>query len=701
MGQFQADLYADPQINNDHKYRNAPYVRGTEKASRIAVSNGNFSNKNLWENNSVELGVSWRTAQESNYIVITHSITDPEDPDNIIPWTKIAGEISSTEYINDNNCNIAFIVDAYTSAQMTKDLRGDFFTNAMGLCVRTHLTYPLENSANCLPEPFSGSDTSSAEFLASDAPMSWYLNEDIKEKWHIDNVGDDVIANGYCFVLWISNFAATTIKRCGGVVEPWVLNACAPPNPNNIYEATKAGGFIDYSLKTTMLWYGSYATGFPTVWDDLEAMNTFIHRILNTVGQEIRLEPYGLGSLSSVTKWATIQDGYFTSMGKTQYDKTDPMKQTQIITSDDIFRIQILPRYVAEHAQEKQKLEVHLIDVHYGLDNFNPMKDERDTVLPDGTVLHDYSKSKIMQFPYWWFQCVTNIGNTIDIMPQTKFIPLQNQVEEKDYIWDFMLKCQTRFIGGNNPRLMLSILDYTNSIDDIGDDKEWVTIWEFPSIPWQSNVSSEQQLQELALNMQSTANIYNSIIGESVNKKGLKYGYYSKFNTLVSDPKASAQGTFRGVGSMFGSGFRIAENVVNAGAGATILPKYMLDAEINQMNASGSANAIIGSSPTTIIGAGSIGALLTSPIKIIRRGYTDSELFGFARFLDRYGQSTYAYLNPITNAGDILGGNAEISEFGGKTYYEYHDIDIEGTMPVLFKNKIASLFITGVYLINE
>lgn len=127
----------------------------------------------------------------------------------------------------------------------------------------------------------------------------------------------------------------------------------------------------------------------------------------------------------------------------------------------------------------------------------------------------------------------------------------------------------------------------------------------------------------------------------------------------------------------------------------------MLDADINQMNASGSANAIIGSSPTTIIGAGSIGALLTSPIKIIRRGYTDSELFGFARFLDRYGQSTYAYLNPITNAGDILGGNAEISEFGGKTYYEYHDIDIEGTMPVLFKNKIASLFITGVYLINE
>ena len=107
MGKFQADLYADPQINNDHKYRNAPYVRGTEKASRIAVSNGNFSNKNLWENNSVELGVSWRTAQESNYIVITHSIADPNDPDTIIPWTKIAGEISSTEYINDNNCNIS------------------------------------------------------------------------------------------------------------------------------------------------------------------------------------------------------------------------------------------------------------------------------------------------------------------------------------------------------------------------------------------------------------------------------------------------------------------------------------------------------------------------------------------------------------------------------------------------------------------
>ena len=245
---------------------------------------------------------------------------------------------------------------------------------------------------------------------------------------------------------------------------------------------------------------------------------------------------------------------------------------------------------------------------------------------------------------------------------------------------------------------MLCLEDCTDTFGSVsaGTANEWVTIWEFPSIPWEHDVSSDQQLQELALNMQTTANIYNAIIGESTKK----YGYYSKFSNATADPTAQQQGAFDAMGSILGSGFRIAEKVVNAGANSSFLPKYMLDNDINQMNASGSANGIIGSSPTTVIGAGSIGALLTPPIKIIRRGYTNGELFGFARYLDRYGQSTYAYLNPITNAGSIFEGNASVSEFGGKTYYEYHDIDIEGTMPVVFKNKIASLFITGVYLIN-
>lgn len=693
MGVFSAELYADPQIKGNVKYRNSPYVRGTVKATRIAVSNGNFSNKDIWADNSVELGISWVTAQESNYIVITHSITDPNDPNTVIPWTKIAGEIVSTQYINNNNVNISYLVDHYTSAQLTKDLRGDFFTNAQGLCARTNLTYPSESTANLQPEPYAGGDIKQV-----DGVMSYQFANEICSKWGL-SMANDILNNGFCLIVWISNFAATTITRNGGTVTPWVANACTSPPPQSIHTTTT--GFVQQNLESTYIWYGSFSKGYPTVWTDITAMNNFINGILNTVGQEQEIPADGYGSLSN-TRWAIIQDSYYTSMGDPD-SQTEPLTQTQIITSDDIFNIQIVPLQVATSYQRAQKIESHTYDTGFGLHNFNPMKDERDTVLPDGTIVQDFSKSKLMSYPYWYHTLITNIGNEIVLLPQTKLLP--TSIGSPSYLYNFQYEYLTRFIGGDKPRLMIAIVDSSDIYGTIvnGSGTEWNTIWEFPNIPWQSNVDTEQQLQAISSALNRTSQIYSSIIGASVKGTGFMAGYRSGTNGAgdsggTMDATSSMKSGFQSLMSMSGAGWGMIADAL--GVRGAFTAKYKDDAQVSQDNMKASANNIVASNPHVIVGEDSIASLLSPPVKVLRCGYTDGELFGFARYLDRQGQSANIIINPITNAGDVFSGNASISSVGNKTYYQFYDMDVVGTMPVFFKDMIAQMFIGGVYLIN-
>lgn len=687
MGVFQADLYADYNLKPNVKYRNSPYVRGVVKATRIAVSNGNFSNKDLWADNSVELGVSWVVAQESNYIVITHSITDPDDPNNIIPWTKIAGEIYSTEYVNNTNVNISFTVDHYTSAQLTKELRSDFFIEAVGLCARTNVTYPSESCANQLAEPFSGGDMKTV-----DGYMSYNMASEICNTWGL-SMSNGIIENGFCLILWISNFAATTVARCGGTITPWVANGCSAPPANTV--VTSNANFIQPNLESSYQWYGSYSSGYPTVWTSITALNTFVNGILNTIGQEKTLQPWGLGSQSSITKWAVINDSYYTSMGNTYYDQTEQMKQTKIVTSDDIFNIQIVPLKVATAYQAQQKIEEHNFQTKWNLSNFNPMQDERGTIAP-----YDFSKSKLMAYPYWYFKCITNIGNEIEIIPQTKLLPYS--LAEENYLYDFNIYYLTRFIGGNNPRLMIAIPDSTNIYGSIvnGSGNEWHTIWEFPSIPWQHGVSSEAQLQELSANLNRTSQIYSSIVGQSIKGTGFSYGYRSgnRNDGNGAEFNAQNQGGLRSLISKSGAGWGILADVT--GLRGTFGRTYKDDAQVSKDNLSASASNVVASNPHVIVGEGAIGSLLSPPVKVLRCGCTDGELFAFARYLDRQGQAVNCIINPITNAGSVFGGHGSISSYNGKTYYQFHDIDIVGDMPVLFKTMIQSLFIGGVYLVN-
>lgn len=694
MSMYNVDIYSEPSIKGNVKYRNSPFVRGTIKASKIVVSNGNFSNKDIWSDNSVELNISWVTAQESNYIVITYNRTDPNNPNITIPWTKIAGEIISTQYINDSNVNISYIVDHYTTAQLTKELREEFFTNIKGLCSRTNLTYGKESCANLQPEPYAGSDTKVFDYY-----MSSNFNREILNSWGLRS-GDDVIERGFCVIVWISNFAATTVHRTGGTIIPWVPNACVAPPPKSIYTSTN--GFVESNTSSTWEWYGSFSKGYPTLWTNLTLMNSFITGIQNTVGQEQEIPAKGYGNLNN-TRWAVIQDSYYTSMGDRD-SQVEPLTQTQLITSNDIFNIQIVPLNVAINYQAEQLTKKHSWLSKWGLNNFNPMKDERDTILPDGTIIQDFSKSKLMTYPYWYHKLITNIGNEILLIPQTKVkVPTIND----DYTLNFQYNFETRFIGGDKPRLMISVLDYSDKTDSnyFSNGREWNTIWEFPNIPWQSNVNSEQQLQAISSALNRTSQIYSSIIGASVKGTGFMSGYRSGTSNAISDSRGSwhEQSSMR-------SGFQTTHSLMGIGAGVvtdslglrgSLSKKYKDDANVSSENAKTSSNNIIANSPHVIVGEDNISALLTPPVKILRCGYTDGELFGFARYLDRQGQSANIILNPITNNGDIFGGHAYISSVGNKTYYQFYDLDIDGTMPVFFKDMITQLFVGGVYLINE
>jgi len=689
---FHAELRADPELKMNIKYRNSPYVRGNVNATRIAVSNGSISNKNIWADNSVELGVSWRTAQESNYIIITHSIVDPNStatPPPVIPWTRIAGEIISTEYINNNNVNISYTVDAYTSAKLTEELRAGFFNSAQGLCARTNLTYPSESAANLQPEPFSGSD-----MKQESGNMSFWISDYVASFTGI-NTHPNLIDRGYCFILWISNFAATTVHRNpSGSLGFWSPNATTAPQPNHIVNVT-GNPFIDPSLPGGYQWYGSYSTGIPTVWTDLNLMGNFINAMLSNCGQEMALDVHGMGDLDSIRRWAHINNSYFTSMGSTDSteEATEPLKQTKIITNEDILNIQIVPLQFASNFQSAQLIDEDEISTNWGLHNFNPMQDERTVVLPDGTIVHDYSKSKLMSFPYWYFKLITNIGNEIDIIPQTKF--LSHAIGGNSYLYEYNLRVGLRFLGGDAPRLMIAILDSANTHGYIanGSGVIWNTIFEYPNIPWQLNVSSDQQLQAISSKLNRTSEIYSAIIGHAVRGTGFMHGFRNPHSPTTDD-----QNIFRQFMSMSGAGYGHLASML--GTRGTFTRTFRDDVQVSQDNLSASAGNIIASSPKAIIGEDNISALLCPPVRVLRCGMTDGELFAFARFLDRQGQATNCIINPLTNAGSVFAGNASISSVGNRTYYQFHDIDVNGTMPTIFKEAIQAMFIGGMYMIN-
>jgi hypothetical protein len=675
---FNIALRADQQLKSNVKYRSGG-VRGAVIAELTLISNGNFANKDIWADNSVEISIPFSTCQLANYIVITFENT------------VIAGEIISVTYVNENNSNVSYAIDYYTTAQMTQSIRPGFFSNIQGLCSRTNLSYPAESVANQQPEPFSGND-----FKRVHQELTEKFNDTINGHLNISQLPQDILANGHYFVLWISAFAQYAIQQNGGTADKWGLSHTAP-TPMSIETVND----FNTGVNGNELWYGGYSVGIPLVFASETSMSNYINTCLSQVGLRVEV-PTQWNDWEKEFNWVDITGTqYFTSQGLTEDDKgqTAPMHQIKMITESDFLKVQIIPQIFCNTQSMTQWIVGGQVDTNYGLDNFNPMRDERTVILPDGTIVHDYSKSKAMQYPYWYHSLKTRTGNEINLLPQIKHGGI-------NYLPDFNFYYWLRFIGGEMPKLMIAISDYSDTHEPplSGSGTEWHTIYEYPSIAWGKNMQSQQQLGELSARMHNTAQIQSAIIGASTAGTGFMYGLRG------GTPNTATQGFFRSAMTRLGNWV----SRLNTGSGNTSYRDMQnfndmnifgggtgqFDNAISQKNVEGNAQRIVASEPRTILGEGSTDALLSPPVTIYRCGMTDGELFGFCRFMDRKGQATNAYINPLTNSGSVFGGNAIIVSFAGRTYYEFYDLDVSGTMPVDYKNAIQAMFIAGCYLIN-
>lgn len=674
---FKVTLHADTVLTANAKRRYGGVI-SAPIATVDVVMNGNLANANIYSDNSVEISIPLETCAKANYILLHFG--DPVS-------TIIAGEITDLGYTNDNNTVVSYAIDHFTSAQETNVVRPGFMADVRGLCARTNLVYPQESTANMIPEPITGND-----FKQLHGELTGMFNTSVNSFTGCNQGGGDIFSDGYVLVLWITGFAGGCLASLFGGLTHWERDRTLPPEPT-IKTYTE---LMNPNQSQVQLHYGAYSKGVPLVFTSVENMSKFINNMLNTKGMRVELNDSHFDGVSvSDFQYADIENSYFTSSGKTEYDQTLPLQQIKVITEDDILKIQILPDQFAKNVKT-QLVTDEVISTGLDLTNFNPMWDEKTVILPDGTIVYDYSKAKAFLYPYYYHKIETAIGNSIDLLPQLKY-DINTYLVVSDY------KIKWRFVGGESPKVMIGIGDYSDPIwSETSPESgiEWISVIEYPTMPWVIGVNSEQQIGALQAKMHKTATIQNAIIGDSTKGTGFLYGLRG------GKANASQQGGLRSLMTSFGGlfsggqdkyGSRHMSPWVDANiTGGAARGDNPLNQEIN----TGNAERITTSGGNAIIGEGIFESLLSPHIKIFRCGYSDGELFAFCRYLDRRGQATNAIINPITNAGVVFGNNASITSYAGRTWYEFHDLNVNGTMPTEFKNAIHNLFVGGVYLVN-
>lgn len=627
--------------------------------SKNIVNNGNNSNFSPFNGNTVDVSTSLSNAIKSNFIKIIY--------DNIV----VVGLITDFIYVNNNNTSIVYDIDAFTTSIETKKLNGGFLTSLYGLCDRVNMTYPYESVVNQLPEPVSGSDKSLLNRV-----ITKKINDGVNSFLGVTQNGGAPFENGYGFIVTLSLFASGCIRANGGLVTAFGLDNAIPPSPNTVkkVDSFNFDGNVVYS------WYGSPLTGLPICFSSPSKLSKFLEGILSNIGCEIELPPSGLGDLTSITKWADIKKSYFTSYGSGSSDKTEPLKQTKLISTEDIFDVKLVPLKMLK-ASLKNEIKTEFIELGINLSNFNPLKDEKITVLPDGTIVNDFSKSKAMTYPYYYFKILSAEGQEILINTEVK------NANDYGYKQDFRLKVVYRFVGGENPKMLIGILDKDDTTSPLSPSSgiEWHIIYTFPSISWSTSINSTENNNRVNINYDRTSLIQSAIVDMRKEKPfefGRRGGNMDRRDQSSSDSRKTMIGNYVG-------GF--------AGYGRSSGSKYPLDTEISTNNISSSHS--ITSSPTFVKGDTYGDSLLLPPCTVFRCGYTDSDLYALCRYFDSYGQSAQQMLNPLNNSPTLFSGFANVSTFNNRTFYQFHYIDFIGSAPLPIKLEVENLFKQGVYLI--
>lgn len=648
---FTVSLHAEPKMTHNIKYRSA--FAAAALWTGTVVNNGNFSNKNLFVDNTVELGTGRLSPDmsneqlccNSNYIKITWDA-----------WTVI-GLITDWQYINDGNMHISYQVDAFMSA-----LVSGVIDDIKGLCERVNIVpgYPQSNDQ---AEPFSCSD-----IMEGNPSMTAQMNASVFAIEAMDIAYPGAL-NPNCYqVLTVS---PAIVDYCS--LTPFQVNPTVP----DIALHSLPSNRLSFKGADTTLSHGGIFRGTPICFDSDSGMKTFIKQILSGCGFMTVLPGDGYSIQRAVSRH---QYQTYNEIGGGQttwtYKNTsgEQMESIRFIDSDDIYAAYIIPKVFCTSEFNPKTETYQITDGLRTLGNLHWGAEGQD-------------KIKFLNYPYTYYKGTTANGDNFTIIPQTN---LRSTTTTPTYFQLFI-----KYFGGDSPRLMGLIglgTSETASPYTSGQANDWFTIRNYPCIPVSPDMSQNAQVQKDIGNVRQLQAVKANAVMNNRLSKSVSSGYYDSVEGRGYDTE------HLGAGSAFAYSFG---NVVGKipGLDKGGLFKNKTGAEVDTAANTMLANATIDGASNQTMGDDFVSQLGAPAFTMYDAGSTRTERFTFSRYIEEFGQAFNCIINPLDNSGDTW-YSGTITPVGDRTFYLFSHIHIDGNFPIIWKEKIKELFESGVYLID-
>lgn len=664
-------IYAEDEVTATVKRRAG--WSGTAIRTVTAVNVGNFGSSDLFADNSIELGLgqmappigTWEDAYGGNYIKLT--------------WGSynVIGFITNWEYINEANARIHYQVDSFSSAQ-----ESNMIQRIEGLCNRTHLDYnDAQSLINQNPDEFSPSDICRPDHLTTQN-----LNAITSAFEGLDPSPDNLADGNIAFILTVS---PAVVAYMGTIGIGYAPMANATGDTGFTQQLSNVNSFNFRRCDTTVHSGGIYR-GLPLVFNTIGACTAFINRLMGGCGFRLTMPTTGYSNhnINEFHQYQTPDNnagGSVTWQSRAGSGNDRGFEAVRFITSQDIYNFYAIPINFAVPTQATILSTGHTIPNVINLSNLHNIGAENN------------DKSKLLMYPYAYTMVSTANGDELNLLPQ--------QYHDRGGFWENTseLKFDLKYVGGDMPRLMARFAVFGTAGSPWGNTSlpEWITVRNYPALTLSmSDSESPQAAMEI---MQSRK--LEAMHANKVNQ----FHYGNAFAASIRDgfvdnPNRSGVGNLMGrVGDAIGQGTMISQRTANQILGRRSFDwafrnneEQEIQLAANIMNATNMVSAV----KHYISGNGFAAQMAVPAFAAYRAGATDSELHSFARYIDLFGNVCSDIIDPIANSGTLYGGNADFSEFNGRSFYRFSWIDVDGTMPEIWKRNIKGLFENGVYLIN-
>lgn len=670
---FTVALHAEPQLSDMVKLRGD--LTSTPIFTAELVNNSNFGNKNIFCDNTVELGAA---TQSLPPIVATIPGENNACAANVIriSWESyvVIGFITDWEYTNDNNMRVSYRVDAFMSA-----LLSNMITDIDGICERISMTTGDEYFANEQSEPFTPSDNSWADPITTSE-----FNDGIHTFEGITVGSRGVLTSGTCFILTVSPKVA---EWCG-------TDAFGTP-PTPVPELKTIGHFKFSGADTTQCGGGLFR-GIPfkfASWSDVQA---FIKGILSGCGFRTIFPATGYSTQESVTRRLLMNVPNDAGGTSTYWHKNwnnDPYESISFIGGSDLYNLYCVPEKLLDAAAGNGFVEGYCRAASFtNLDDMHNFGSETDRA------------GKLLMFPYVYTKMVTANGDTATIIPQIHY--------EKDSAFkpSFSVQMSLRFVGGDTPRLLGRLVPGFASSglnpDPYADDSvcEWFTIRNYPAVTLSFNDSYNPQIQRDITSSRKLMVNYMNTVALARLTSPVSQGYRDYVNQNGERGiRNDNQGLLGSLGYIGGATVGGLQGVISDALGVR---RGSLLSDIDRQRAQNESRAdrygnIITAEQGVVMGNDFLSQYGIPAVACYVCGATDAEMYTFCRYLEEYGTAYNGRVKPLQkDYYAMLGGLAEVDPFDGRVFYRFSHVKVEGAMPQEWRNNIKALFESGAYLLE-